>query len=62
MTDESTKTEGEVAGEIMRPSLAERSAALVESFEHAARHNAPVTPAMLKEMRDVLGVPVPDMG
>ena len=32
----------------------ERAMALVESFEHAAANNAPVTPAMLAELRAVL--------
>lgn len=42
------------------PSREERAAAVVAELEHAIAHNAPVTLAMLKEIRDLLDVPAPD--
>jgi hypothetical protein len=36
------------------PSMRERVEALVASFEHAMAHNAPVTPAMMAEMKALL--------
>ncbi len=38
------------------PSLGERITALVAAMEHAMAHNAPVTIAMLAEMKDLLGI------
>lgn len=35
----------------------ERVKRLVADMEHAMKHNAPVTGAMMAEMRDLLGVP-----
>jgi hypothetical protein len=60
--DDSAKTDGQVAGEVMQPTIAERKEALIHSFEHAAKHNAPVTPEMLNELRAVVqeGMPALD--
>ena len=38
------------------PTRDERAAALVDAMEHAVKHNAPVTLAMVAELRDLLGV------
>jgi hypothetical protein len=42
------------------PSREERAAAVVAELEHAIQHNAPVTLAVLKEIRELLDVPAPD--
>jgi len=37
------------------PTMEERAKTLVADFEHAHKHNAPVTPSMLTELKAVLG-------
>lgn len=43
-----------------QPSREDRAAAVVAELEHAIAHNAPVTLAALKEIRELLEVPAPD--
>lgn len=43
-----------------QPSREERAAAGVAALEHAIQHNAPVTLAMLKDIRELLDVAAPD--
>lgn len=42
------------AAEVAELSHEDRAKALHAEFEHAAKHNAPVTPAMLKELKALL--------
>lgn len=56
--DTRTPMERAVAGgfkEPEEPSHEDRVKALIAHMEHAAKHNAPIGHAMLKEMRDLLG-------
>ena len=57
--DTRTPMERAVAGgykEEGEPSREDRVTKLVHDMEHAARHNAPIGHAMLREMRELLGV------
>jgi len=60
---ESQKTEGEAADAAMRPdvhveqaepTLEERAKTLVADFEHAHKHNSPIAPSMIKELKALL--------
>lgn len=65
MTNESTRTEGEMAGDAMKAatpveavevSREDRARALVADYEHAMHSNSPMSGAMLKELKALLDV------
>lgn len=59
--DNRTPMERAIAGGYQHPeepTLKARVVALVDAMEHAAKHNAPVSVAMVAEMRDLLGMPM----
>jgi|HubBroStandDraft_6_1064221.scaffolds.fasta_scaffold3306531_2 hypothetical protein len=52
----SEDTKPEAAKEDEGPSMTERAQAAVHDLEHACRHNAPVSVAMIAEIKALLGV------
>lgn len=61
MDDQSKMTEGEAATSAMagkveppEPTREERAGALFAQFEHAHKHNAPLTPPMIQELKVLL--------
>ena len=57
--DNRTPMEKAVAGGYVAPAEAsreDRAAAVVADLEHAMKHNGPVSPAVLAEVKDLLGV------
>jgi len=57
MTDEVTAAAPAQAHvDVAEPTMEERAKALVAEFEHAHKHNAPVTPAIIAELKAIFGL------